>query len=161
MEILVPRIALALAAQGHTLATAESCTGGLMGAMLTDLPGSSVWYLGGVITYSNALKTQLLGVPTETLATEGAVSAATAQAMAEGVRDKTEANFAVAITGIAGPGGGTPEKPIGLVFIAVASPSSTETAVFEHHFDGSRAEIRATAATAALQHVLDAATTPP
>jgi len=161
MKILVPRIALALVAQGHTLATAESCTGGLLGARLTDLPGSSVWYLGGVITYSNALKTQLLGVPAETLATEGAVSAATAQAMAEGTRDKTGADLAVAITGIAGPAGGTPEKPVGLVYIAVASPSPAETTIFKHHFEGSRAEIRAAAATAALQHVLDAATAAP
>ncbi len=161
METLVARIALALVAQGRTLATAESCTGGWVGALLTDLPGSSKWYLGGVIAYSNELKKQFLDVPSDLLETHGAVSAETAQAMVEGIRKKTESDLALSITGIAGPGGGTPDKPVGLVLMGIAAPPPFETVVFEHQFEGSRAEIRKEAALAALQHVLDAATSQP
>jgi PncC family amidohydrolase len=161
METLVARLALALAAQGRTLSTAESCTGGLVGARLTALPGSSKWYLGGVITYSNELKKELLGIPTELLESHGAVSQETAQAMVEGVRKNTGSDLALSITGIAGPDGGTSEKPVGLVYIGVAAPSPFETTVYKHQLEGSRAEIRKEAARAALQHVLDAATTQP
>lgn len=154
METLVDQIAAALLARGQTLATAESCTGGLVGAALTDLPGSSRWYLGGVVAYSNALKTRLLGVPPEILAAHGAVSPQTAQAMAKGAGEKTGSDFAVAVTGIAGPAGGTPEKPVGLVYLAVAGPQGN--AVFKHRFAGTRAEIRAAAVDTALRHVLDA-----
>ena len=158
METLVENIAAALCARGQTLATAESCTGGLAGAALTGRPGSSAWYLGGVVAYSNSLKSRLLGVPPEILAAHGAVSAQTAQAMAKGACEKTGADFSVAITGIAGPEGGTPEKPVGLVYMAVAGPHGN--AVFKHRFPGSRAEIRAAAAEAALGHVLDAVSAP-
>ncbi len=161
METIVNRIALAITAQGHTLATAESCTGGLIGAALTDLSGSSAWYLGGVVSYSNVLKKKFLGVSEQMLVEQGAVSRETAQAMVDGVRSATGADLAVAVTGIAGPGGGSPDKPVGLVFIAVAAPSPFEPTVFEHRFEGSRHDIRAAAAAAALQHVLDAATSPP
>ena len=155
MEQLLQKIAAALLAQGQALATAESCTGGLIGAALTELSGSSAWYLGGIVAYSNLLKTRLLGVPQAVLATHGAVSAATAQAMAEGGRAQTGADLVLAITGIAGPTGGTPEKPVGLVYMAVASVGGTT--VFDHHFTGTRAEIRTAATLAALHHVLDAA----
>jgi len=161
MEIIVTQIALALTAQGRTLATAESCTGGLIGAVLTDLPGSSVWYLGGVVSYANELKKKFLGVSEQTLVEQGAVSRETAQAMVDGLRSATGADLAVAVTGIAGPGGGTSEKPIGLVYIAIAAPAPFESTVFEHRFEGSRHDIRTAAAAAALQHVLDAATSPP
>ena len=154
METLVEKIAAALLARRQTLATAESCTGGAVAAALTDLAGSSAWYLGGFVAYSNLLKTRLLGVPADLLAIHGAVSAQTAQAMAKGAREKTEADFAIAVTGIAGPGGGTPEKPVGLVYMAVAGPG--ETAVFKHRFAGDRAGIRAAAVETALGHVLDA-----
>ena len=154
MEKLLRQIADALLAQHLTLATAESCTGGLVGAALTSLPGSSAWYRGGVIAYANELKSGLLGISPELLAAHGAVSAQTAQAMAEGARAGTAADFAVSITGIAGPGGGTPGKPVGLVFLAVASPAGTAT--FEHRFPGARPEIRAAATRAALRHLLDA-----
>lgn len=154
METLLPQIAAALLARKQTLATAESCTGGLVGAALTSLPGSSAWYLGGVVAYSNALKIRLLGVPPEILEAHGAVSLETARAMAEGARAAVQADFAVAITGIAGPDGGTPEKPVGLVYIGVAAPHGT--AAFKHHFSGSRADIRNAAAEAALRHLLDA-----
>jgi PncC family amidohydrolase len=154
MDTLVEKIAASLLTRKQTLATAESCTGGLVGAALTDLPGSSRWYLGGVVAYSNPLKTRLLGVPPEMLAAHGAVSAQTAQAMAKGLGEKTGADFAVAVTGIAGPDGGTQEKPVGLVYLAVASPQGM--GVFKHRFAGSRSEIRAAAVEAALRHVLDA-----
>lgn len=154
MERLLDQLAAALLARQQTLATAESCTGGLVGAALTGLPGSSAWYLGGVIAYANDLKVRLLGVPADVLAAHGAVSLETARAMAAGARAATGADFAVSITGIAGPAGGTPEKPVGLVFIGVAAPHGTAT--FKHHFSGSRAEIRQAATEAALRHLLEA-----
>lgn len=154
MERLLDQLAAALLARKQTLATAESCTGGLVGAALTGLPGSSAWYLGGVIAYANDLKIRLLGVPAKILAAHGAVSPETAQAMAEGARAAAAADYAVALTGIAGPAGGTPEKPVGLVYVAVAAPRGT--AAFEHRFSGARAEIRQAAAEAALRHLLDA-----
>lgn len=154
MERLLDQLAAALLARQQTLATAESCTGGLVGAALTNLPGSSAWYLGGVVAYANDLKIRLLGVPAETLAAHGAVSLETARAMAQGARAAAAADFAVSITGIAGPAGGTPEKPVGLVFVGVAAPHGT--AAFKHHFSGSRAEIRQAATEAALRHLLEA-----
>ena len=151
---MLDQLATALLARRQTLATAESCTGGLVGAALTGLPGSSAWYLGGVVAYANELKIRLLGVPAEILAAHGAVSLETARAMAAGARAATGADFAVSITGIAGPAGGTPEKPVGLVFIGVAAPHGTAT--FKHHFSGSRADIRQAATEAALRHLLEA-----
>jgi nicotinamide-nucleotide amidase len=159
METLVKEIAAALLARKQTLATAESCTGGLVSAALTGLAGSSAWYLGGIVAYSNSLKTRLLGVPPDLLAAHGAVSPETATAMAAGARQKTGADFAIAVTGIAGPGGGTAEKPVGLVYMAIAGPAGIHA--FEHRFAGPRAEIRAAATEAALRHVLAAATQAP
>ena len=154
MEQLIHLLANALLAQKRTLATAESCTGGLVGGALTGLPGSSAWYLGGVVAYSNSLKIRLLGVPPALLEARGAVSPETARAMADGIRVATGADYAVSLTGIAGPGGGTPAKPVGLVYIAIASPA--DTTVHEHHFPGTRADIRAAATEAALRHLLAA-----
>ena len=154
METLLAQIAAALLARQQTLATAESCTGGLVGAALTGLAGSSAWYLGGVIAYANELKLRLLGVPPGVLAAHGAVSLETARAMAEGARAATGADFAVGITGIAGPTGGTPEKPVGLVYVGVAAPHGTAT--FKHRFSGSRADVRRAAAETALRHLLAA-----
>ena len=151
---MLDQLATALLARRQTLATAESCTGGLVGAALTGLPGSSAWYLGGVVAYANELKIRLLGVPAEILAAHGAVSLETARAMADGARARLGADYAVAITGIAGPDGGTPEKPVGLVYVGVAAPHGTAT--FKHHFSGSRAEIRQAATEAALRHLLEA-----
>jgi nicotinamide-nucleotide amidase len=105
-----------------TLATAESCTGGLIGSLLTDVSGSSDYYLGGVIAYSNQVKEHILGVQPEVLATAGAVSQETALQMAHGVRHLLGADFALAVTGIAGPTGATPGKPVGLVYIALVGP---------------------------------------
>ncbi len=114
-----------LRARGQTLAVAESCTGGGIGAALAAVPGASEVFLGGVIAYANAVKQQLLGVPAEVLARHGAVSDPVAIAMAEGARRTTGAHWAIAVTGVAGPGGGSVEKPVGLVHIAVAGPDGT------------------------------------
>lgn len=105
-----------------TLATAESCTGGLIGSLLTDVPGSSDYYLGGVIAYANEVKTAVLGMQADTLAGVGAVSAETALQMAHGVRRLLAADYALATTGIAGPTGGSAQKPVGLVYIALVGP---------------------------------------
>ena len=113
--------------RGQTLAVAESCTGGGIGAALAAVPGASEVFLGGVIAYANAVKQELLGVPAEALASHGAVSDPVAIAMAEGVRRCTGADWAIAVTGVAGPGGGSAEKPVGLVHIAVAGPDGTSS----------------------------------
>lgn len=117
---LAARLADRCLATGRTVVTAESCTGGLVGHTCTEIPGSSAWFLGGVIAYANDVKAGLLGVPAETLAAHGAVSAQTAVAMAEGARRLLGADLAVSVTGIAGPGGGSEAKPVGLTYVAVA-----------------------------------------
>ena len=111
-----------LRARGATVGTAESCTGVLIGHLLTEVPGSSDYYWGGVISYANRVKQELLGVPAETLDTVGAVSRETALHMARGARRLLSVTYALAVTGIAGPSGGTPEKPVGLVYIALSGP---------------------------------------
>lgn len=133
---------------GKTIATAESCSGGLIAHRLTNVPGASTPFVGGVVAYSNAVKTTLLAVPEATLETHGAVSEAVAQAMANGARRGFGCDFAVAVTGIAGPGGGTPEKPVGLVYMAVAGPDGT--VVRRHTFSGDRLSIKQQTADAAL-----------
>lgn len=134
--------------KGLTLAVAESCTGGLLGMRLTEVPGSSDYFRGGVIAYSNAVKEAVLGVPRAILEEKGAVSPECARAMAEGARRLLGADLALAITGIAGPTGGTPEKPVGLVYIALAHPGGVE--VERHEFRGSRQGVRWSASEAAL-----------
>jgi nicotinamide-nucleotide amidase len=127
-----------LADRGVTLATAESCTGGLIGERITSVPGASAYYLGGAVTYSNESKVALLGVPEDMLSAHGAVSADVACAMAEGARSRFGADLAVSTTGISGPGGGTPEKPVGLVYVGFASDSGSEAHEFEFPFDRPR-----------------------
>jgi PncC family amidohydrolase len=130
-----------LIAQGLTVSTAESCTGGLLGHILTGVSGSSAYYLGGVIAYSNDVKEALLGVQHSTLVQYGAVSGPTAKQMALGIREKIGADLGLSTTGIAGPTGGTPTKPVGLVYIGISTQD--ETASYECHFDGTREEIKA------------------
>ncbi len=138
-----------LRARGWKAATAESCTGGMVAAKLTDIAGSSDAFAGGVVVYSNELKMSLLGVPPGLLETHGAVSAEVAEAMAEGARERLGADVAVSVTGVAGPGGGTPEKPVGLVYLHVASPAGGEGRQME--WPGDRAIVRARATVGALQ----------
>ena len=129
-----------LKARGMTCATAESCTGGGVGSAITEVPGASEVFLGGVVSYSNDVKSGVLGVHKETLGEFGAVSKETAAEMAEGARALMKSDIAVSVTGIAGPGGGSPEKPVGLVWFGVASKDGvrTEKAVFA----GDRDKIR-------------------
>jgi len=134
-----------------TLAVAESCTGGLLAERITSIGGSSRYFLGGAVVYSNALKSELAGVPTEMIERHGAVSREVAAALAEGIRYRCESTLGVGITGVAGPGGGSPEKPVGLVFHAVASDSGTE--VVQRNFPGDRKRIRRFASTMALDMV--------
>jgi nicotinamide-nucleotide amidase len=119
-------VGLRLAVGGFTLATAESCTGGLIAHRLTEVPGSSTYFMEGVVTYSNEAKTRRLGVPEELIESHGAVSAEVAEAMAEGVKRRAGTDFGLAVTGVAGPGGGTEEKPVGLVYVALADDAHTE-----------------------------------
>lgn len=123
-----------------TITTAESCTGGLIGALLTEIPGSSDVFECGFCVYSYAAKTRLLGVDADLIKTQGAVSEHVAAAMAQGALAKSGASLAVAVTGIAGPGGGTTEKPVGLVYIATAHGDAID--VEECHFTGDRSEVR-------------------
>lgn len=152
-EITEKTLVDTLSAKGLTFASAESCTGGLIAKKVTDVSGCSSVFLGGVVSYANSVKENVLGVPAEVLATVGAVSRETAEAMALGVRRITGADVSVSTTGIAGPGGGTPEKPVGLVYIA-ASYGET-VCVTENHFSGTRDEVRHAAAEKALKMALE------
>jgi nicotinamide-nucleotide amidase len=136
-----------------TLATAESCSGGLIAHRITSVPGSSDYFLGGVITYSNEAKEKFLGVQPDSLQRFGAVSEPVASEMDQGAARQFGSTYAIAVTGIAGPGGGTDEKPVGLVYIGVAGPGGVQ--VHEHRFSGDRAEVKAQTAEQALQHVLE------
>jgi PncC family amidohydrolase len=143
-----------LMAHGLTLATAESCTGGLIGHLLTEIAGSSAYYLGGIVAYSNEVKRSHLGVAEQTLMTHGAVSEPTAREMARGARLTIGADVGVATTGIAGPGGGSESKPVGLVYIAVATQDKIRCE--RYVFDGDRHAIKQQTAAAALRLLLDA-----
>ena len=138
-----------------TFGTAESCTGGLISAAVTDISGASAVFWGGIVSYDNRVKENLLGVEHETLVTLGAVSAKTAEQMALGAVRALSVDFAVSVTGIAGPGGGTPEKPVGLVYIAVASTQGVIT-VKENHFKGEREEVRRQTVETALSMLISA-----
>ena len=138
-------------ARGLTLAAAESCTGGMVAARLTDIPGSSDVFVGGFVAYADSVKVEELAVPEEVLRSHGAVSAETAAAMARGARGRLGADVAVAVTGIAGPGGGTPEKPVGLVFLHVSGPPGELPRDF--HFHGDRSAIRRRSTVVALHLV--------
>jgi nicotinamide-nucleotide amidase len=134
-----------------TLSVAESCTGGLLSERITSVAGSSRYFVGGAVVYSNNLKTELAGVPADMIERHGAVSREVAAALAEGIRYRCESTLGVGVTGVAGPGGGSPEKPVGLVFHAVASDTGTE--IVERNFPGDRKRIRRFASTMALDMV--------
>ena len=150
-ESLEEVVGLYLAMKRKTLAVAESCTGGLLSGRLTRIPGSSDFFLGGGVCYNDELKTKLAGVPAALIEARGAVSAPVAQAMAEGIRARTQASIGLGVTGIAGPGGGSTEKPVGLVFIALADDRGTQVRQFR--FPGDRERVRQWAITAALEMI--------
>jgi len=156
-------VARKLAERNLTLCTAESCTGGLIAKRLTDISGSSAWFLGGVVSYSNESKTDFLGVPPELIAKHGAVSEEVARAMAQGIRSRMNTHYAIGVTGIAGPTGGTPKKPVGLVYVALAAAGAASAPdraaeVIELHLTGTRDEIRDRAAKFALNLLRQALT---
>ncbi|MFO8183128.1 MAG: CinA family protein [Candidatus Aegiribacteria sp.] len=137
---LVLRTGNLLRRAGKTLSVAESCTGGLLGGLLTSAAGASDWFAGGVIAYSNRLKVDLLNVPEAVIESTGAVSRRTAAAMAAGIMERAGTDLALAVTGIAGPGGGTPEKPVGTVCMALRGEDGCRT--WEELFGGNREEVR-------------------
>ena len=141
---LVERIGRIMCNAGLTLSAAESCTGGMLGMLLTSVPGASGWFMGGVIAYSNTLKTTVLNIPSSLLETEGAVSKETALAMAAGIRKLTGSDISISVTGIAGPGGGSLEKPVGTIWMAVCSNQSVSAEM--KRFTGNRDVVRRKAA---------------
>lgn len=156
IQALAAAVVVAATERGLTLATAESCTGGLVTAALTAVPGSSAVVDRGFVTYSNTAKTQMLGVPAELIEQHGAVSEAVARDMAAGAQARAGVDLAVSITGVAGPGGGSAEKPVGLVHFGCASSAGTVHAV--HQFgDVGREAVRLASVRVALRLLLDAA----
>ncbi|RUT32884.1 CinA family protein [Arsenicitalea aurantiaca] len=155
IDSLARTVIAKLTASGLTIATVESCTGGLIAGALTEIPGSSAAVYGGFVTYSNSAKSAMVGVPEALLVAHGAVSEPVARAMAEGGRTASGADIVIAVTGIAGPGGGSAVKPVGLVHFACAAPGGTTHRV-ERFGDLGRAQVRAATILVALQMVLDA-----
>lgn len=153
LEALAAHVGALLLANGERLATAESCTGGWVGQCLTAIAGSSNWFDRGFVTYSNQAKIEMLGVDAHTLAAQGAVSEATAAAMARGALLHSRADWALAITGIAGPGGGSPGRPVGTVCFAWAGPHGS-LATDSRHFAGDRRTVRACSVAHALTGLL-------
>jgi len=154
---MIAEVATHLLAGGRQLVTAESCTGGWIAKACTDLPGSSRWFRGGAVVYDDELKSALLGVRSRTLAGQGAVSEATVREMAAGALDRLGGDVAVAVSGIAGPGGGTADKPVGMVWLAWATRTGAGTVVraAQHRFAGDREQVRREALMTALRGVLE------
>jgi nicotinamide-nucleotide amidase len=153
LEALALKLGRALHVRGWRLAAAESCTGGFIAKVLTDVAGSSQWFEGGVVSYSNAAKTELLGVPSQVLAAQGAVSEETVRAMAEGARTRFAVDVAVAVSGVAGPGGGTDDKPVGTVHFAWAAAGELTAA--RRIFAGSRDAVRRQTVALALERLVE------
>jgi nicotinamide-nucleotide amidase len=149
---LCAQLADLLLQRQYTLATAESCTGGMIAAACTDLAGSSLWFERGYVTYSNTAKTEMLGVDAQLISTEGAVSECVARAMVRGAAERARTQVAVAVTGIAGPSGGSAAKPVGTVWFAWSVAGSITSEVM--HFDGDRAAVRSATVLHALQRLL-------
>jgi nicotinamide-nucleotide amidase len=155
LAALAERLQARCLAAGLTVGTAESCTGGLVAHAVTTIAGSSGYFRGAIVAYEDDVKERLLGVPREVLAAHGAVSAQTARAMALGARDRLPADLAVSVTGIAGPGGGSADKPVGLTYVATAGPGGVEVA--RHAWTGDRAANVRSSALAALEMLVAAA----
>jgi nicotinamide-nucleotide amidase len=151
---LAERVGLALHGAGSVLATAESCTGGWVGQAVTMIPGSSAWYDRGFIVYTNIAKREMLGVPDDTLERYGAVSEPTVREMARGALGRSRAQIALAVSGIAGPGGGTPEKPVGTVCLAWVRADGT-VRTESHRFEGDRDCVRRQSVFRALEGLLE------
>lgn len=158
-ETCLAELAECLGGSGQTVATAESCTGGLIAAALTERPGSSAWFHQGWVTYSNEAKQRCLGVRAETLAAHGAVSRETAAEMAAGARQAAAADWALSVSGIAGPGGGSEHKPVGTVCFGLAGAGGVQTR--QCRFEGNRGQVREQAAAYALRWLLDEARAKP
>lgn len=152
---LAAELGALLTARGWRVTAAESCTGGLVAGAITSVAGSSAWFDQGIVSYSDEVKQRLLGVPAATLASFGAVSEATARAMAEGALRSGQADVAVAVTGIAGPGGGSPDKPVGLVWFAWAKRGQSTIARSER-FPGDRRQVRDASVVTALEGLVEA-----
>ncbi len=152
LEANLTQISLELLKHSHLLATAESCSGGMIAAACTDLAGSSQWFERGFVTYSNAAKVEMLGVPAALIEQEGAVSEAVARAMADGALAHSQAHVSLAVTGVAGPTGGSEAKPVGTVWFAWCVGGETHSEM--QHFAGDRAAIRAATVRYALQRLL-------
>lgn len=152
LEALARRLGRALLVKSWRVSTAESCTGGWVAKALTDVPGTAQWFNGGVVTYANEAKQKLLGVPSTLLEMNGAVSEPVVAAMAEGARERLGTELAVAISGVAGPDGGTPEKPVGTVWFAWAAEGGTATE--RRQFPGSRDAVRRASVAHALEGLL-------
>jgi PncC family amidohydrolase len=150
---LAERVGTSCRASGRTLATAESCTGGLVAHLITEIPGSSAYFRGGLVTYDDAVKTALVDVPEAVLEAHGAVSAQVAVAMAEGARRRLGVDVAIAVTGIAGPDGGTETKPVGLTYVAIADADGDD--VRRHLWSDDRSGNKRASAGAALSLVLE------
>ncbi len=153
IDALLGKVAESLKRQGHKLAVAESCTGGALAAALTSKPGSSTWFERGFVVYSNASKTEMLGVSEESAVRHGSVSDGVVREMAAGALERSHASISVAVTGVAGPGGGTAEKPVGTVWLAW-SVCDGETCSRKMLFEGDRAQIREQSIEAALNGIL-------
>ena len=154
MNQLAAQLGAALHAHGMMLATAESCTGGGVASAVTEIAGSSAWFERGFVTYSNQSKVEMLGVSNDTLARFGAVSEATVREMVEGALRNSQAQISLAVSGIAGPGGGTADKPVGTVWFAWGIKGRVSVARL-HHLGGNRADIRTQAVHIALQGVIE------
>jgi PncC family amidohydrolase len=149
---LAQEVSQLLTAGGVSLSTAESCTGGAIATLLTSIPGASEWFAGGIVAYANGLKISLLGVPESVIRDYGAVSSETALAMAEGVRKVAGTDLGISVTGVAGPGGGTRQKPVGTVFMALCSRHFRR--VWHMHFEGDREVVRSSATGYLLQKLV-------
>ena len=155
LAALARAVGQALGAAGRTVATAESCTGGWIAKALTDVAGSSGWVLGGIVSYADTVKSGLLGVPATLIQAHGAVSEPVVRSMAEGARKATGANVSVAVSGVAGPEGGSPEKPVGTVWFAWARPDGLKSECV--HFPGDRDAVRRRTVRHALLGLIEAA----